>query len=204
MEKIRTVITEIKTSKKKLIIVISIAIILLLSLIAVLLGARTKNTKAKNQVQTVPIETKKYYASLKFEKETISQNDSSVSIILDMGANSVKSVSFTIEYDPTLLIADIEQERDDTSALSYSLVPAGKIASPDTAKKGTIRYVLSLKNGAVEQNGKGKIAKFIFKTKPEFTGNAIARIADIKIESDQLGITEEFFPQTNSLIIQSQ
>ena len=189
-------------SKKKLLIVISVTIIILLSLIAVLLGVRSKNTKTKNQVQVQPIETKKYYASLKFDKETISQNESPVSITLDMGANSVKSVSFTVEYDPTLLTVDIEQELDSTSALSYSLVPAGKIASPSTAKKGTIQYILSLKNEAVEQNGKGKIAKFIFKTKPEFTGTAVVKIADVKITSDKLGITEEFLPQTNSLIIQ--
>ncbi len=202
MEKIKSIIVGIKISKKKLLIVISVTIIILLSLIAVLLGVRSKNTKTKNQVQVQPIETKKYYASLKFDKETISQNESSVSITLDMGANSVKSVSFTVEYDPTLLTADIEQELDSTSALSYSLVPAGKIASPSTAKKGTIQYILSLKNEAVEQNGKGKIAKFIFKTKPEFTGTAVVKIADVKITSDKLGITEEFLPQTNSLIIQ--
>ena len=202
MEKIKSIIVGIKISKKKLLIVISVTIIILLSLIAVLLGVRSKNTKTKNQVQVQPIETKKYYASLKFDKETISQNESSVSITLDMGANSVKSVSFTVEYDPTLLTADIEQELDSTSALSYSLVPAGKIASPSTAKKGTIQYILSLKNEAVEQNGKGKIAMFIFKTKPEFTGTAVVKIADVKITSDKLGITEEFLPQTNSLIIQ--
>ncbi len=201
MEKIRNIITEIKTSKKKLMIVVSVTIIILISLVAVLLGIRAKNTKVKNQVQAGSIETKKYYASLKFEKETISQNDSAVSIILDMGANSVKSVSFTVEYDPTLLTADIEQELDNTSALSYSLVPAGKISSPSTAKKGTIQYTLSLKNEAIEQNGKGKIAKFVFKTKPEFTGNAVANITDVKITSDQLGITDEFLPQTNTLII---
>ncbi len=202
MEKIKSIIVGIKMSKKKLLIVISVTIIILLLLIAALLGVRSKNTKTKNQVQVQPIETKKYYASLKFDKETISQNESPVSITLDMGANSVKSVSFTVEYDPTLLTVDIEQELDSTSALSYSLVPAGKIASPSTAKKGTIQYILSLKNEAVEQNGKGKIAKFIFKTKPEFTGTAVVKIADVKITSDKLGITEEFLPQTNSLIIQ--
>ena len=51
MEKIRNIITEIKTSKKKLMIVVSVTIIILISLVAVLLGIRAKNTKVKNQVK---------------------------------------------------------------------------------------------------------------------------------------------------------
>ncbi len=206
MEKIKKIISKIPIHNKKLLIIGAAVLCIVIISTVLVIVQNIQNRQAKNNDQQAQsTEKKPYFASLGFvDTELIvsSQNTQSAYVLIDVGANSLESVSFSIDYDPNAITeVHLAQELDNSSALSNSLTVSENFTDRE---KGISTISFTLKEGAFEQNGSGKIAKFSFKTSPGFKGGTKIELTNIKIGSKELSATEEFLPQTNNLVVKRQ
>ncbi len=175
------------------------AIVLLISLISifVLLGAKKDSPKTETKLENENL----LYSSLVFRPQELPLEKNKIQstpIVLDLGENSAKKITFTVKFEPdSVSLIDLIQKLDPTSPLSNSFATEDvTISVPD----GTATISLSLRDGALEQMGKGEIAQFSFRINPQFTGKLGFTIQDVTIGSDKTD-GKVLIPQTNTLII---
>lgn len=175
------------------------AIVLLISLISifVLLSSKKDTPKVGTKMENENL----LYSSLVFSPNEIKLEKNKIQsapIVLDLGENSAKKVTFTVRFQPNSVnLVDLIQKLDTKSSLSNSF-STNDIAI--SVPEGTARIMLSLKENALEQSGKGEIAQFSFRINPEFSGKLGFTLENVVIESDSA--KEKFLiPQTNTLII---
>lgn len=201
-QKLSNIIQKIKELPLIFKIGIIAGIIILISLIAILMMLNSKKNTNKSEMK--PANENLLYSSLLFSPSVLPLKVGtiqSVPINLDLGTNSAKKVTFTVRFEPdSVNLIDLVQKLDPTSPLSNSFTTENiTISVPD----GKATISLSLKDGALEQMGKGEIAQFSFRINPKFTGKLGFSIQDVSIESDNAS-GKTLTPQTNILFITTQ
>jgi len=197
MEKITNIFTNFQLSKKKMLLIGTPVVILIIGIIITLIFLSNRQSNEKSTATQAPKNA--FFASLTFQPtESQDPERRSYSIALDVGANSLSTIEFSIKYDPNVVSEVLlTQELDPTSALSNSIEVTENFYN-EKSERNTMK--LKLKADATEQNGRGIIANISFKTTPGASAS-ILEFSDVIITSDTLGPDDEFLTQTNTIAI---
>ncbi len=174
----------------------------LLSLIVILLVSNKTATTQETSEESS--NSNLLYSTLLFTPDSIPLDPAriqSVAVVLDLGANSAKKITFSIKFDPeSVSLIDLVQKIDPTSALSNSFMTENITIA---AAEGNATITLTLKEDAVEQMGRGEIAQLSFRIDPTYAGKLGFTIEDVTIESDNTE-GKVLSPQTNILAVTKQ